>query len=116
LFCRWLAFRHPDRVRQVITVCTPFRAALDSFWLPLRPLLKIWPMPGLAAMAAALEQPLPVPGTYLYSRRDGIVAGESCMDVRYPQDCFVIDGTHVTIAVDPSVRAIVLERLRRRLD
>jgi pimeloyl-ACP methyl ester carboxylesterase len=31
LFCRWLAFRHPERVRQVITVCSPFRAALDSF-------------------------------------------------------------------------------------
>lgn len=99
----------------MITVCSPFRATLDSFWLPLRPPLKIWPMPGLAAMAAELEQPLPVPGSYLYSKRDGIVAWESCLDVRYPQDCFEIDGTHVTIAVDPSVRGIVLERLGRRL-
>jgi pimeloyl-ACP methyl ester carboxylesterase len=116
LFCRWLAFRHPERVRQVITVCSPFRAALDSFWLPLRPLLRIWPIPGIEAMAAKLEQPLPVPGSYLYSRRDGIVAWESCLDARCPQDCFAIAGTHVTIAVDPSVRAIVLERLGRRLD
>lgn len=115
LFCRWLAFRHPDRVRQVITVCSPFRSALDSFWLPLRPLLKIWPMPGLAVLAAALERPLPVPGSYLYSRRDGVVAWESCIDVRYPQDCFAIDGVHVTIASDPSVRRIILERLGRQL-
>ncbi len=115
LFCRWLAFRHPDRVRQVITVCSPFRAAIDSFWLPLRPLLKVWPIPGLSAIAKELEGPLPVPGTYLYSKDDGIVAWESCLDRRFPEDCFAIEGTHVTIATDPSVRAIVLERLARRL-
>ncbi len=115
LFSRWLAFRHPARVRQVITVCSPFRAPLDSFWLPLRPLLAVWPIPGLEAMAQELEQPLPVPGTYLYTKRDGIVAWESCIDRRAPQDCFAIDGTHVTIAIDPSVRAIVLERLARPL-
>jgi hypothetical protein len=115
LFCRWLAFRHPARVRQVITVCSPFRSALDSFWLPLRPLLKIWPIPGLAVLAAALERPLPVPGSYLYTPRDGIVAWESCIDIRYPEDCFAIDGVHVTIANDPSVRTIILERLGRCL-
>ena len=115
LFSRWLAFRHPARVRQVITVCSPFRAPLDSFWLPLRPLLAVWPIPGLEAMAQELEQPLPVPGTYLYTKRDGIVAWESCIDRRAPLDCFAIDGTHVTIASDPSVRAIVLERLARPL-
>jgi pimeloyl-ACP methyl ester carboxylesterase len=115
LFCRWLAFRHPDHVRQVITVCSPFRGALDSFWLPLRPMLKVWPIPDLATMAEALERPLPVPGSYLYSPSDGIVAWESCIDVRFPQDCFEMTGTHLTMSVDPSVRAIVLERLGRRL-
>ena len=113
LFCRWLAIRHPDRVRQVITVCSPFRAPLDSFWLPLRPALKIWPAPGLAATAEALQRPLPVPGAYLYSERDGIVAWESCRDPRCPKNCFAIDGPHVMIANDPSVRAIVLEQLGR---
>jgi hypothetical protein len=83
--------------------------------LPLRRLLTVWPIPGLAAMAEELERPLPVPGSYLYSRRDGIVAWEGCIDVRCPQDCFAIDGTHVTIASDLSVRAIVLARLRRPL-
>ena len=113
LFCRWLAFRHPDRVRQVITVCSPFRSALDSFWLPLHPAMKFWRMPGLAAMAEQLEQPLPVPGACLYSRHDGIVAWESCLDPQSPQDCFAIEGSHVTIAADPSVRAIILEQLGR---
>ncbi len=115
LFCRWLALRHADRVLQVITVCSPFRAPLDSFYLPLRRAAKLWPIPGLTEMAEEIEQPLPVPGTYIYSRNDGIVAWQSCLDPRFPGDCFAIEGPHVTIANDPSVRAIVLDRLGRRL-
>ena len=113
LFCRWLAFRHPDCVRQVITVCSPFRAPLDSFWLPLRPALRVWRVPGLAAMAEALERPLPVPCTSLYSKRDGIVAWRSCFDASRPDDSFAFGGSHVTMGNDPSVTAIVLDRLSR---
>nr|WP_294560417.1 alpha/beta fold hydrolase [uncultured Rhodopila sp.] len=111
LFCRWLALRHPGRVRQVITVCSPFRAPLDSFWMPWRPALKLWPNPGLPALAGALEQTLPVPTACLFSRRDGIVAWESCRDPRFPGESFEIAGSHVTMANDPSVHAIVLEQL-----
>jgi hypothetical protein len=111
LFCRWLAFRHPACVRQVITVCSPFRSPLDSFWLPLRPALRVWPVPGLTGIAETLDRPLPVPCTCLYSRRDGIVAWRSCFDPSRPGDSFEIAGSHVTIGNDPSVTAIVLERL-----
>ena len=115
LFSRWLAFRHPNRVGQVITVYSPFRSAIDNFLLPLRPLLKVWPPPNLVAMAAELEQPLPVPGTFLFSRKDGIVAPDSCRDSRYPDDCFPIKGGHVTIGRDPSGMTIVLQRLDRKV-
>jgi len=111
LFCRWLGFRHPACVRQVITVCSPFRSPLDSFWLPLRPALSLWPVPGLAGLAETLERPLPVPCTCLYSKRDGIVAWRSCFDPSRPGDSFEIAGSHVTIGNDPSVTAIVLNRL-----
>ena len=36
LFTRWMAQRRPALTRQVITVCSPFRVPLDSFFLPLR--------------------------------------------------------------------------------
>jgi pimeloyl-ACP methyl ester carboxylesterase len=39
LFARWLAMRMPDRVRQVITVCSPIHRAANTFWLPVEPLL-----------------------------------------------------------------------------
>ena len=115
LFCRWLALRHPERVRQVVTVCSPFRAPLDSAFLPLRPVLPLWRTPGLLALAEQVAQPLPVPGTFLYSEQDGIVAWESCLDERFPADCFRIDGPHVAIAANALVRSIVLQRLARRL-
>jgi hypothetical protein len=51
----------------------------------------------------------------LYSRRDGIVAWESCHDPRRPQDNVAIDAPHLTIASDPAVQAMVLERLGRKL-
>lgn len=111
LFCRWLALRHPQLVRQVITVCSPFRAPMDSFWLPLRPALKIWPVPGLEGLAEDLQRPLPVPCASLFSKRDGIVAWASCFDPARPEECFEVRSSHVMIATDPSVTAIVLERL-----
>ena len=115
LFCRWLAFQHPERVRQVITVCSPFRAPLDSFFLPLRPALKLWRVPNLEAMGDDLDQPLPVPGTAIYSRTDGIVASESCRDRWHPDDCIALDTHHVTIATNPEVLAIIRDRLARPL-
>jgi pimeloyl-ACP methyl ester carboxylesterase len=111
LFCRWLALRHPRRVRQVITVCSPFRAPVDSFWMPLRPALKLWPVPELAELAEDLQRPLPVPCASLFSRRDGIVAWASCRDPARPQECIEIDASHVMIATDPSVAAIVRQQL-----
>jgi pimeloyl-ACP methyl ester carboxylesterase len=111
LFARWLALRHPAQVRQVVTVCSPFRAPIDSFWLPLRPAAKIWPVPGLASLAEDLQRPLPVPCASLYSRRDGIVAWASCRDPGRPQENFEIAASHVMIANDLSVAAIVVQRL-----
>jgi triacylglycerol lipase len=111
LFCRWLARRRPARVSQVITVCSPFRASVDSFWLPLRPLLGVWPVPGLLALADEMEHPLPVPTTSLYSPTDGIVASASCHDPDRPDEAFAIPCGHVTISRDSAVRTIILRRL-----
>nr|WP_294503678.1 alpha/beta fold hydrolase [uncultured Rhodopila sp.] len=111
LFARWLALRHPGRVRQVITVCSPFRAPMDSFWLPLRPAAKLWPVPELAGLAEDLQLPLPVPCASLYSKRDGIVAWASCRDPARPDESFEIAASHVMIANDPSVAAIIVQQL-----
>ncbi len=115
LFARWLAHGHPEKVRQVATVCSPFRAVVDSAYLPLRPLLRVWRTPGLLEIAAMAAQPLPVPGTFVYSRNDGIVAWRSCIEPLQPDDCFEISGLHVTIHRNPEILAILARRFARDL-
>ena len=113
VFARLLAHLHPDKVRQVATVCSPFRAAVDSAFLPLRPLLRVWRTPDLLEIAAKTAQPLPVPGTFVFSRNDGSVAWRSCIEPSQPEDCFEIPGLHVTITRDPDVLTILAILARR---
>lgn len=115
VFARLLAHRHPGRVRQVVTVCSPFRQTVDSAFLPLRPFLRAWRTPDLLATGAEAARPLPVPGTFVYSRADGIVAWQSCIEPSQPEDCFEIAGPHVTILNDEEVLAILARRLAREV-
>ncbi|MFT8244884.1 esterase/lipase family protein [Roseomonas sp. BN140053] len=115
VFARLLAHRHPDKVRQVATVCSPFREIVDSAFLPLRPFLRAWGTPDLPDLAAEASRPLPVPGTFLFSRTDGIVAWESCIEPSRPEDCFEVPGPHVGIGQNPAVLAILACRLGRDL-
>jgi len=115
VFARLLAHLHPDKVRQVVTVCSPCREIVDSAFLPLRPFLRVWRTPDLLELAARAASPLPVPGTFVFSRNDGIVAWESCIEPARPEDCFEISGPHVSITRDPDVLRILAHRLPRRL-
>lgn len=115
VFARQLGHRHPDKVHQIITVCSPFRDLLRSAVVPLRPLLPLWRTPGLAEIADRAAQSLPVPGTFIFSRNDGIVAWQSCIEPDQPDDCFEICGPHVTITRDADVLAILASRLARKL-
>jgi pimeloyl-ACP methyl ester carboxylesterase len=113
IFARRLSHRHPDAVREVITVCSPFRAVLDSAFMPLRPLIPLWRTPQLSEIAAQAARPISVPGTFINSRNDGIVAWRSCIEPTQPEDCFEIAGAHVTITRDADVLAIIARRLAR---
>jgi hypothetical protein len=86
---------------------------LDSAFLPLRPLLPVWRTQGLPALEAKVAGKLPVPGTFIYTRNDGIVAWESCIEPTQPEDCFEISGMHMTITRDPEVVEIIARRLVR---
>lgn len=114
LFARWLSLRIPERVRQVITVCSPINQPARNFWLPLEPFLGLWPGVDLPKLAEEIAQPLPVPGTFLFSRDDGLVNCAACRDVHAPQDDNIeINGPHVLIARNPQVLTIVAQRLAR---
>lgn len=115
LFARWLAMRMPARVQQVITVCSPMQEPAKNFWLPLDTLPQLWSGVDLRQLAAEIAQPLPVPGTFLFSRDDGIVNGAACQDPDAAADNVEIGGRHVLIARNPEVMAIVADRLARQI-
>jgi pimeloyl-ACP methyl ester carboxylesterase len=115
LFARRLALRMPDRVRQVITVCSPIHEPARNFWLPLHPFLGLWPGVGLHRLTDEVAQPLPVGGTFMFSRDDGLANCAACWDASVPpEDNVEISGPHVLIARNPQVMNIVANRLARR--
>lgn len=115
LYAREVAKRIGPRVRQVITLGTPFNADADHTrvgWLfralsgakvPVRP-----------EFAARLRQPPPVATTSIYSRTDGIVAWQTCVhDAHRRTDVHDIEvsGSHIGMGWNPQVLRVVQERL-----
>jgi pimeloyl-ACP methyl ester carboxylesterase len=115
LFGRWLCLQMPDRVRQIITVCSPIHEPARNFCLPLDPLLSMWRSVDLAKLAREIARPVPVPGTYLFSGVDGVVSWSACCDASVsPEDNIEIGGPHMLIARNPKMLAVLAERLARR--
>jgi pimeloyl-ACP methyl ester carboxylesterase len=115
LFARWLSLRMPHRIRQVITVCSPVHEPVRNFWLPLEPVLGLWPDNDISGLSQEIARPLPVPGTFLYSRDDGCVNYTSCWDTNASADDNIeINGPHALIAQNPAVMEVLAQRLTRK--
>jgi alpha/beta hydrolase fold len=111
VMARALAYEHPELVRRVITVCSPFRLPTAMRFEPLYRLLshaRIEPEILLSRMA----EPPPVPTTAIYSPHDGIVAWQSCIDELAPdRENIGIDGAHSTMMSNPETVRVIAERL-----
>ena len=114
IYARGMARRRPLAVRQVITLGSPFRltdhnqtragAAFQRFsHLHVE----------RAAVPFELETgPLPVPATSIYSRYDGIVAWQACLDLRSPRaENISVIGSHFGYGHNPAVIWAVADRL-----
>ncbi len=116
IYARELAKLLAPRVRQVITIATPFNSVRDlshAGWLlellnPRAPAAD----PGLLRR---LREPPPVPTMAVYSRYDGVVAWQTCrhdpgvdgvLDVE-------VSGSHLGMGWNPQVLAVVAARLQR---
>jgi pimeloyl-ACP methyl ester carboxylesterase len=113
VLARALATAHPDRVRRVVTVCSPFRLPTVS---PLEPVYRaLAPIhSGEHLLIGQLTEPPPVPTTAIYSPRDGVVAWRSCLDEPGPnRENIAIDGAHTTMLANPRALRIIAERLAR---
>jgi pimeloyl-ACP methyl ester carboxylesterase len=110
VYARELARRFPDAVRQVITLASPFRdpqatnalvARLGGGRAPLAP-----------ELLARLRSPLPVPTTALYTRTDGIVAWQSCVEPRGPRaESVEVRTSHCGMGHHPATLLVIADRL-----
>lgn len=114
IYARELSKTMGRRVRQVITIGTPFNASADHTnvgWL-FRLLGGSAPAFN-AAMSARLRKAPPVPTTSIYSRSDGVVAWQTCthrVESHRVQD-LEVTGSHVGLGWNRSVLRIVSDRL-----
>lgn len=117
LYAREVAKLLPHKVRQVITIGTPFNADADFSnvgWL-----FRI--LSGAAQafdhdQVSRLRSPPPVPTTSIYSRDDGIVAWQTCLHEAagaMSQD-IEITGSHMGMPWNPAVLRVIEDRLALR--
>ena len=112
VIAREVARRHPDAVRRVITYGTPVAGGAAH--------TSIGRAYGGGADADAdrvarrldARSPIRVPLTVVFSRRDGVVAWQACIDHATPDAEHVeVGSTHIGMGVDPDVWAVVADRL-----
>lgn len=114
IFARELARRTPHVVRQVITLGSPFaatqaqRSHADDAYRRLTHLHAAERAPARAGLA----RPIPVPSTAVYSRRDGIVAWQTCVaEPSTLHENVQVRCAHVGFGVDPATLWVVADRL-----
>jgi pimeloyl-ACP methyl ester carboxylesterase len=118
IYAREIARQHPEAVRQVITLGSPFR---------MRPGDKSWAsglydqINGKGVLPPGMEvpeeekAPLTVPATAIYSRTDGVVRWHRCIEAAGPQrESIEVRGSHSGLGHNPAVLIAVTDRLARR--
>jgi len=109
---RDLARRYPDRVRDVVTLCSPVRFPVTT---PLAPFA--WALAPLHARDWVArrhdnEKPLPMPVTAVHAVRDGIVLRAQCWLEPSPgARNVIVEARHMTVEAAPQALAAVAAAL-----
>jgi pimeloyl-ACP methyl ester carboxylesterase len=110
---REVARSRPELVRCVVTYGTPVVGGSTFTSVAGAAMHELGEATRVAARLHA-DRPVPVPLTVVYSRRDGVVAWEACLDSRSPDVEHVeVRSTHLSLGVDPDVWSVVARRLHR---
>lgn len=117
VYARQLGKMQSDKVRQVITLACPFRGigeANNVAW--------IYNLITGGERVADVNQdlirdlpkPAPVPTTCIYSKQDGVVPWEYCMEAveDHLHQNIEVRGSHLGMAHNPSVLKIITDRLQ----
>lgn len=115
IYARYLARQHPKLVRNVITLGTPVRAAVEqasnaqALYEALRPIH--------ADHGVALDEgaPLEMPATAVHTRTDGIVHWRTCLiEDTATSENLRVTGSHTGLGFNPAAIYVVADRLAQR--
>ncbi|KAA1249227.1 alpha/beta hydrolase [Mycobacterium simiae] len=114
IFARALARRYPTAVRQVITLGSPFRME-DERQTRATPSFKRYTHLHVEQHRLPLKteaEPLPVPTTAIYSRFDGMVAWQTCMNLPAPRsENIAVLASHIGYGHHPATVWAIADRL-----
>lgn len=112
IYARELARRAPARVRCVITLGSPFAGAprASNAWRLYESVsgrsVDDWPQ------REAAKEPPPVPSTAIFSRSDGIVAWQGCLERESPSsENIEVESSHCGLGHHPAVLYAIADRL-----
>lgn len=117
IFARELAREMPEKVRQVISLGSPFGKGRRTASYPSRLFAALNPEEEMTVDEAALHIAPPVPTSAIYSKGDGIVNWQTAVqqrDLAYgPVENIQIRGSHCGMTLNPTVWYLLADRLRQ---
>ncbi|MGO4711398.1 esterase/lipase family protein [Bradyrhizobium sp. 2TAF24] len=116
ILAREAAREMPSRVRTVVTLGSPFAAPGANNVRTLWRLLTGQPATSVnAARVAELAKPLPVPATAIYTRSDGVVAWQACLEPDGPlSENIEVRTTHIGLGFHAPALWAIADRLAQR--
>lgn len=113
IFARRLAREHPDLVRQVITLGSPFRLSnhKQSNARHVFTMFGRWHKEPLSFPLEKADDVLPVPAIAIYSRLDGIVPWQLCQDPNPDAENIEVLGSHLGLGNNLAVLWALADRL-----
>jgi pimeloyl-ACP methyl ester carboxylesterase len=105
----------PERIRQVITLGSPFRT-LPGYESNAAPVVRAGArLQGLRLAPAGPpgnDEPVPTPSTSIFSRSDGVVPWRACLDTRGgSHETLEVIGSHAGLGHHPAVLWAIADRL-----
>lgn len=117
VFGRHAARQHPEMVRQVITLGSPFAGLMkpnNASWVykMISGEVDLNTIP--ADVLAEKPNPLNVPSTAIYSKNDGIVSWKVCVERDLNEYCQNVEvkGSHLGLGVNFAVLKVIADRLK----
>jgi pimeloyl-ACP methyl ester carboxylesterase len=113
MLMRELAKKYPQRVRRLILICAPIRHPMVSRLAPIFQALQPFIDPSFHDRPVELSRPAPVPTTALFTKWDGLLAWQCCLEEPGPfaENIELPGAYHTTAAMHPATLRIMAERL-----